>query len=146
MHYQDKIKIKLISPAKQKLQLVKLIKEFSGMGLRDSKDLCDSLHDNPHLYHDMPIDRTITIVDPVKRFTLELKNIDGQFLVNSGIQWERDVKILKLGIADKSDYSDFLKNYIFSSFENSENILNLALSKLSKEQLEEVFNQINIEI
>ena len=150
-----KLRIKLISPTKQKLQFVKLIKDYSGLGLRESKDLCDSLHSNPHLVYEMPIRidfgsntdlASLSTSGLIKKFISDLKNIDGQFMVNGGVQWERDIKILKLGLADKSEYSDFIKNYIFDSFEDSENILNLALSKLSKDQLEEVFNKIKIEI
>ena len=38
------IKLKLIEKAESKLQLVKLIKDCSGLGLRESKDICDNLH------------------------------------------------------------------------------------------------------
>ena len=66
-------------------------------------------------------------------------------MVNGGIQWERNVKMLKLGIADEVDYIDFIKDYILNGFAGSENILNLALSKLSKKDIQEVFNTINLE-
>ena len=49
------IKIKLIQPTTQKLAFVKLIKECSGLGLRDAKDLCDNIHDYPERVHEMPV-------------------------------------------------------------------------------------------
>ena len=53
--------------------------------------------------------------------------------------------MLKLGIADEVDYADFIKDYVLNGFVGSENILNLALSKLSKSDIQEVFNTINLE-
>jgi hypothetical protein len=108
------LRIKLIEPTPNKLQFVKLIKDCSGLGLRESKDLCDELHKSPHLVQDMPV-RVSTMnetIDYSSHFKSEIKNVGGKFLVNGGIQWERNIKILKLGIGDESDYSDFIKDYI----------------------------------
>ena len=53
--------------------------------------------------------------------------------------------MLKLGIGDESDYSEFIKDYILNGLEDSENLLTLALSKLSENDIKEVFNKINLE-
>jgi len=111
------VKIKLIEPTTEKLAFVKLIKDCSGLGLKESKDLCDSLHSYPERVFEMPIrdwetkdwntgTTTSTSTDYRKKFVTEIKNIQGKFIVNGGVQWERDVKMLKLGIAEKSDYGD----------------------------------------
>ena len=84
-------------------------------------------------------------IDYSKRFISEIKNVGGEFLVNGGIQWERNIKMLKLGIGDESDYSEFIKDYILNGLVDSENLLTLALSKLSEEDIKEVFNKINLE-
>lgn len=138
------LRIKLLEPTPNKLAFVKLIKDCSGLGLRESKDLCDELHSSPHLVQDMPVKPTDD-TDYSKRFISEIKNVGGKFLVNGGIQWERNIKMLKLGIGDESDYSDFIKDYILNGLEDSENLLTLALSKLSKNDIQEVFNTINLE-
>lgn len=151
------IKIKLVEPTTQKLAFVKLIKECSGLGLKEAKDLCDDLHHNPSIVREMPIrdwetyDYTIgkstpAITDFRKKFTTEIKNIDGKFVVNGGVQWERNVKMLSLGIAEKSEYAEFMKDYILNKFDNSEDLLNFVLDKLSKEDLQEIFNKTNIEL
>lgn len=151
------IKIKLVKPATQKLAFVKLIKECSGLGLKEAKDLCDDLHKYPEVVREMPIrdwedydyttgKTTPAITDFRKKFTTEIKNIDGKFIVNGGIQWERDVKMLQLGIAEKSDYTEFMKDYILNKFDNSEDLLTFVLDKFSKEDLQELFNKTNIEI
>lgn len=38
------IEIKLVKPTTEKLKFVKLIKDCSGLSLKESKDLCDSIH------------------------------------------------------------------------------------------------------
>lgn len=152
-----KIKIRLVRPTTQKLMLVKLIKDCSGLGLRESKDLCDRLHDFKNISVEMPIrdyesydyNTGLTIptnVDYRAKFISGIKEIDGEFIVNGGIQWERNAKMLSLGIGDDSDYSDFIKEHIISNLDDSKNILTFILSKLSKEELIEIFSKIEIEI
>jgi hypothetical protein len=140
------LRIKLLEPTPNKLAFVKLIKDCSGLGLRESKDLCDELHSHPHLVQDMPVKPTDEYAqDYSKKFISEIKNVGGKFLVNGGIQWERNIKMLKLGIGDESDYSEFIKDYILNGLEDSENLLTLALSKISENDIKEVFNKINLE-
>jgi len=149
------IKIKLVKPTSEKLKFVKLIKECSGLGLKEAKDLCDSLHNSPHITQEMPIrdleydystgKTTPATIDYRAKFLTEIKNFEGEFAINGGTQWERDVKILKIGIGDKTDYSDFISNYILNKFDNSENLLNFALSKFSKEDLQDIFNKIDLD-
>lgn len=154
---QRNIKIKLVKPTVQKLAFVKLIKDCSGLGLKEAKDLCDDLHSYPGKVYEMPIRdwetidwntgvKTPTTTDYRKKFTDEIKNVEGKFIINGGVQWQRDVKMLQLGIAEESDYIEFMKDYILSNFDNSENLLIFALNKLSKEDLQEIFNKTNIEI
>ncbi len=154
---QKTIKIKLISPTAEKLKFVKLIKECSGLGLKESKDLCDSMHSYPNKTFDMPIRdweskdwntgvTTPAQTDYIKKFITEIKDVDGEFIVNGGTQWERNVKMLKLGVADKSDYTDFMKEYILNKFANSEEMLNFVFDKVTKEDLQDIFNKTNIEL
>lgn len=151
------IKIKLIKPTSEKLKFVKLIKDCSGLGLKEAKDLCDNLHSFPHITQEMEIrdwdnidystgEKTPATVDYRAKFLTEIKNIEGEFIINGGTQWERNVKILKIGIGDKTDYSDFIANYILNKFDNSENLLTFVLNKLSKEELQDIFNKIDLEI
>jgi hypothetical protein len=39
-----KVKIRLIQPTSEKLKLVKLLKDCSGLGLKESLALCDNMH------------------------------------------------------------------------------------------------------
>jgi hypothetical protein len=71
--------------------------------------------------------------------------IQGKFNVTGGLQWDRNIKMLSLGIADESEYIDFVNEFLIDNrnLEVSQTILRFALSKLSKEELQEVFNEIN---
>jgi hypothetical protein len=151
------IKIKLVEPTPTKLAFVKLIKDCSGLGLKESKDLCDDLHKNPDVAREMPIrdwetydystgKTTPANTDFRRKFNTEIKNVGGKFVVNGGVQWDRNVKMLQLGIAEKSEYTEFMKDYILNKFDNSEDLLTFVLDKFSKEDLQEVFNKINIEL
>ncbi len=139
----SKITIKLVRPTTQKLPLVKLIKDCSNLGLKESKDICDNLHSNPSKSCEIPI-RQSDGIDFRRRFIDGLKDIDGQFIVNGGAQWERNIKMLQLGIGEKDDYIEAISEDIKSS--NSDNLLLFVLGKLTKEELKDAFNQIKIEL
>ena len=145
---KNKIRIQLIERCPNKLQFVKLIKDCTGLGLRDSKDVCDRLHDRPDLIEEIIVkdgvdENGITyskkFINGMKEFVL------GEFNITGGLQWDRNLKMLSLGIADESDYIDFTNEFLIDNrnLEVSETILRFALSKLSKEDLQEVFTEIN---
>ena len=145
---KNKIRIQLIERCPNKLQFVKLIKDCTGLGLKDAKNVCDRLHDRPDLIEE------ITVLDSIdengitysKKFINGMKELVlGKFIVNGGLQWDRNIKMLSLGIADEFEYIDFVNEFLIDNrnLEKSEDILRFALSKLSKEELQEVFTEIN---
>lgn len=145
---KNKIRIQLIEKCPNKLSFVKLIKDCTGLDLRDSKDVCDRLHDIPNIIEE------ITVKDSLdengmhysKKFINGMKDlVQGKFIVTGGTQWQRNIKILSLGIGDESDYIDFVNEFLIDNrnLEVSETILRFALSKLSKDELQEVFTEIN---
>jgi len=145
---KNKIRIQLIERCPNKIQFVKLIKDCTGLGLKEAKNVCDRLHDRPDLIEE------ITVLDSVdengitysRKFINGMKEfVLGEFIVTGGLQWDRNIKMLSLGIADESEYIDFVNEFLIDNrnLEKSEDILRFALSKLSKEELQEVFNEIN---
>ena len=145
---KNKIRIQLIERCPNKIQFVKLIKDCTGLGLKEAKNVCDRLHDRPDLIEE------ITVHDSIDENGITYSNkfingmrevIQGKFIVTGGIQWQRDIKMLSLGIADESEYIDFVNEFLIDNrnLEKSQTILRFALSKLSKEELREVFNEIN---
>jgi hypothetical protein len=145
---KNKIRIQLIERCPNKLQFVKLIKDCTGLGLKEAKNVCDRLHDRPDLIEEITVHDSIDengitysnkFINGMKEFVL------GEFIVTGGLQWDRNIKMLSLGIADESEYIDFVNEFLIDNrnLEVSQTILRFALSKLSKEELQEVFNEIN---
>ena len=145
---KNKIRIQLIEICPTKLQFVKLIKDCTGLGLRDSKDVCDRLHDRPDLIEEINVREGVdgNGVTYSKKFINGMRDlVQGEFNVTGGLQWDRNIKMLSLGIADESEYIDFANEFLIDNrnLEVSETILRFALSKLSKDELQEVFTEIN---
>ena len=145
---KNKIRIQLIERCPNKLQFVKLIKDCTGLGLKEAKNVCDRLHDIPNTIEEIIVkdgvdENGVTysrkFINGMKEFVL------GEFIVTGGLQWDRNIKMLSLGIADESEYIDFTNEFLIDNrnLEVSETILRFALSKLSKEELQEVFTEIN---
>jgi hypothetical protein len=145
---KNKIRIQLIERCPNKIQFVKLIKDCTGLGLKEAKNVCDRLHDRPDLIEEITVHDSIDengitysnkFINGMKEFVL------GEFIVTGGLQWDRNIKMLSLGIADESEYIDFVNEFLIDNrnLEVSQTILRFALSKLSKEELQEVFNEIN---
>jgi hypothetical protein len=145
---KNKIRIQLIERCPNKIQFVKLIKDCTGLGLKEAKNVCDRLHDRPDLIEEITVHDSIDengitysrkFINGMKEFVL------GEFIVTGGLQWDRNIKMLSLGIADESEYIDFVNEFLIDNrnLEVSQTILRFALSKLSKEELREVFNEIN---
>jgi hypothetical protein len=142
----NKIRIKLIKPCSSKLFIVKLIKKCSLLGLVESKDFYQRLEANPGVSFEFEVRRDEDDFIFRDYFINEIKNLDGEYVINGGSQWERNVKMLKLGIGEVEDYKDFIKEEIMMKSDNSSELINFILSKLSREVLEETFNKFTQEI
>jgi len=142
----NKIRIKLIKPCSSKLNIVKLIHKCSLLGLVGSKDFYDRLEANPGVSYEFDVRRDEDDFSFRDYFINEIKNLDGEYVINGGAQWERNLKMLKLGIGEIEDYQDFIKEEIMMNSDNSSELINFILSKLSREDLEETFNKFTQEI
>ena len=72
----NNMRIKLTRPLSNKIQFVKTIKTFSGMGLKEGKDLCDEMHDNINVYYNINIE-----VGKKEEFIKEIKELFGDDVV-----------------------------------------------------------------
>ena len=144
-----KIRFKLLSRCDNKLQVVKLIKDCTGLGLKDSKDIADLMFDNIGLVREIELrepylDKNGEIIRPFELFTSKIKDF-GDFYVTGGLSWERNAKMLGLGVGDLEDYANFVSEYMtLNNTEENKMILETLFSKLNKEDLVELVNQIKI--
>jgi hypothetical protein len=134
------IKIKLIEKCVNKLIFVKLIKDCSGLGLKESKDICDRLHSHPLEIQTFVV-RQDGITNYAKKFRDEISNAGGKFIISGGTEFMRDFKILDLGIGDNEDYANFIIDYYENSFEDQKEFLKFVLSKLNREELLSIFEK-----
>ena len=133
-----KIRMKCIQKTTSKLALVKLIKEVSGLGLKDSKDIVDSFDYDINKIVEFEISKDRSI----EKFREDLKDIGGQYLVNGGLEFEREYKLLTLGLGEQEDYVDFISENL-NYFTNQEDTIKFILSKLTKEDLIELTKKLD---
>lgn len=133
------VRIKLIENCPNKLIFVKLIKECSGLGLKESKDICDRLHAGEVQTFEV---REDDAVNYAKKFRQDIVSCGGKFQVSGGVDFQRNYKMLELGIGDDSDYVDFISESIFqNNLESPEEFLKFVLTKFNREQLIELFDK-----
>ncbi len=143
-----KIRFKLLSRCDNKLQVVKLIKDCTGLGLKDSKDIADLMFNNVGLVREIeltePYIRDGKVFNPYQEFTNKIKDF-GDFYVTGGLSWERDYKMLSIGVGETEDYANFISEYKkLNNTDENKIILNSLFNKLKKEDLVELVNQIKI--
>jgi hypothetical protein len=143
-----KLRIKLLSKCENKLQFVKLIKDCTGLGLKDSKDIADDMFNKIGLVREIEIVEPYTkdgkVFNPFEEFTTKINQF-GDFQVTGGLSWERDSKMLGLGIGETEDYATFVSDYMsYNNLEENKIILEVLFSKLNKEDLVELVNKIKI--
>ena len=134
------VKVKLTNDCNSKLQFVKNVKELCGIGLKDSKDIVDRVCQKPYIPFEFEVPMGISTKEVYDKLTYNLDtNI---FEINGGTQWQREIKMLQLGVGERQDYIDFLKQHIQTNFGNSEEMLTFVLDKLTQEQLQETIDKI----
>ena len=143
-----KIRFKLLSKCDNKLQVVKLIKDCTGLGLKDSKWIADEMFDHIGLVKEIelrePYIRAGKTFNPYEEFTKNIRDF-GHFHVTGGLSWERDSKMLSLGIGEIEDYANFVSEYMsYNDLKENKMILEVLFSKLEKEDLIELVNKIKI--
>ncbi len=143
-----KIRFKLLSKCENKLQVVKLIKDCTGLGLRESKDIADEMFKHIGLVKEIKLAKPYIkggeTFNPSEEF---IKNIHkfGDFQVTGGLSWERDSKMLSIGLGDIEDYANFVSEYMsYNNLEKNKIILETIFNKLEKKDLVELVNQIKL--
>jgi hypothetical protein len=144
-----KIRFKLLSRCDNKLAVVKLIKDCTGLGLKDSKDIADLMFNNIGLVREIELrepylDKNGEIIRPFELFSTKIKEF-GDFYVTGGLSWERNFKMLSLGVGELEDYVNFVSEFMtLNNTEENKEILEVLFTKLEKNDLVELVNKIKI--
>lgn len=143
-----RLRIKLLSKCDSKLQVVKLIKDCTGLGLKQSKDIADEMFNKIGLVKEIelvePYLKEGKTFNPFEEFTTKIKDF-GNFQVTGGLSWERDSKMLGIGIGELEDYLNFISEFMsYNNLDENKMILESIFSKLNKEDLVEIVNKIKM--
>ncbi len=139
-----KIKIRLRSNCTSKLAFVKLIKDTTGLGLKESKDIADRACDN-YLNQYPTTEIEFPSAESLQKFRSEIGNVgfaQETPIVGISLEDERELKILQIGLGERNDYINFISQNILTGFCNSEELINFALQKLNNDDLVEILNKI----
>lgn len=139
-----KLKIKLRSNCTSKLAFVKLIKDTTGLGLKESKDIADHacanyLNQYPTTEIEFPSEQSL------QKFRSEINNVgfaQETPIIGISLEDERELKILQIGLGEREDYINFISQNILIGFCNSDELIKFALQKLNNEDLVEMLNKI----
>ena len=140
MRTKMKIRITCLKQPANKLEFVKLIKEFKEDGLKDAKEVMDELLFRNSV--EFEYDGCVSKIEPFRK-AINVMNGGGEFLVNNGAEFERHRKLLSMGLGEEEECIDFIANY-FHMFKNNNDGLRSILSYLSKENLTEVIGKLEI--
>lgn len=142
------VKIKLLRQCNSKLAFIKVIKEICGIGLQNAKDIVDELVTIPFKEIEIKVENiSFSEIDEKLMDVSFDPNYDDEFakpyVLSGGTAYERDKKILQLGLGTKEDYKEFIFDSIDKKVVYYDQILNFVLDKLSKEDLLEIINYTN---
>ncbi len=130
----NKVRLYCIERGNNKLQFVKLLRNYTGLGLSECKDLCDLL-DYPKSIVDFELLEDKSIED----FKRDIKDITGDYLVNGGKEFNREFKLLKLGIGNREDYINFVIQN--NEYFDKQELIKIFLRRFDKNELIEIMNE-----
>jgi hypothetical protein len=100
------IKVKYIGGSTYSLlAFVKIVKDHTGLGLKDAKDFVDSVRDNPG------VEIPLFVYNPIEFEKDLIQSNQNSFLVINTLK-DRQDKLIQLGLGDKQDIIDSLSEEI----------------------------------
>lgn len=110
----NRLKITQTKKENAKLSFVKALKDVTGFGLKQSKDLTDDMNAGfARTNSPFSIEINLDSRKPdIKTFISDLRShCTGEYIVNGGTGWERDVKLLSIGLGSDDEYVSFISEY-----------------------------------
>lgn len=138
-----KIRVRLLEKCNSKLPFVKILKEYTGLGLKDAKDLMEDIENKINTNEFVEFD--IWTNERLSLFKKDLESQDIKMHIIGGKEWTRELRLLSL-VGDKEDVLNFINdNSFLLDGDISLKILKLAFNKLSSEDIIEILNLISNE-
>lgn len=125
----------------QKLHLVKAIKTFTGLGLKEAKDFIDETVHQPVMF------RKRATIEQISKFKQDLKENNAQYQFND-IEISRSRKLIEIGVYTKDEIIEEIcliniQDLMISGFsvEKINEILKRAYSEINQDKLKEIYNE-----
>lgn len=140
-----KIRLACVEIPDQKLLFVKTLKMTTDLELKEAKDISDFLFDNLNTSVEIDLVDNPEKTDGLSSIDYLTKNLlkcGGEVKILGGKDWQRDFKMLTIGIGDEKDYVSFIVEYL--DMYNKKQIFKEMLEKLNKKQLVDILNKMEI--
>lgn len=141
IEHRYSVDITIYTSGTSKLNLVKTIKDITGMGLKESKDVVDGLATSPQKI------RVPLTASEITRYKKYLTDCEGCTFDMTDQQKIRDVKLMQLGLYEKDQLVDeIVESDIFNIFANKDNfeliksILKSRYTHIPEEELLKILN------
>jgi ribosomal protein L7/L12 len=138
------VEVTIYTSGTSKLNLVKCLKDMTGLGLKDSKGIVDNLATSPQKIR-VPL--TSSEIIDYKKY---LSSLDGCTFDMTDQQKIRDVKLMQLGLYEKDQLVDeVVESDIFNIFANKDNfeliknILKSRYNSIPEEELLKILDKQN---
>jgi hypothetical protein len=133
-------KIKCIGKVTNLLQYVKIVKTHSGLGLKEAKEFCEKTRDNQGAEFILPIQTSVA------SFEKEIREMIGDSVQVSNREKERQIKLISLGLGDKSDLIDLLAEEMASELvQRTRHLNNSPLYSIFVDYMSDVLTNFNAE-
>lgn len=141
-----KMKIKALNDCINKLEFVKIIKNATNLGLQESKSVVESILKKPYTTIEIELIEDVILSDFYKSMT-KLNWSEGMgaenYIIDGGLTWQRNLKLLQLGYGDKEDYVDFIVESNFNEV-SFRKIIEKVVEKISISDLSEILKKYDI--
>jgi len=147
----NKIRITQTRKEDHRLAFVKELKDVTGFGLKEAKDESDKLQrgfDATKEPFSIEIDLAKSnpgwVKSQLRDFAISInEKCTGGYSVNGGTEWEREVKLLSLGLGSDDEYVRFISEFIMTRPSSViEKFISEQLSVMDRTKLEETFNKL----
>lgn len=146
----NKITLHQNKPEKNRLAFVKAMKDLTGLGLKESKDICDEINhkftENKNVHSKVVID--ISGVRDKRGSIMDFIGIvssdcTGDYNIED-ISIEREGKLLDIGIGDKIDYINHMSNLIgYLHRDKIVEIFKETLLNLSDDEVKNLYSRLS---
>lgn len=140
-----KVRLFLHKKCERKLAFVKILHantRIRGYGLVNCKDICEDIFDNFETGNLRNVEFEVDDRDKLFNDLKEFYSVS-EFSLNGGVQHDRDVKILQLGLGEKEDYVNyFIENIKFLDHDQIKKLFNNISVYLTHDNLKETFNKL----